>query len=407
MHKVNFFTGQPLFNQILRLIPGNIIGKVVRRHQADHYVKHFTSYEHMVSMLFCVFQRCNSLREVSTGMQAWMNRLTHLGVKSYPKRSTLSDANKRRPAAFFQDLFHELVKLYLRADLPDSRQKNGITQRLYYIDSSTMELFKDIMKGAGPSKTDGRRKGGVKVHMLVNAEHLIPRVVYINEARENDRVFMDKIDAPKGSILVFDKGYAKFSQWQTWTKQGLYWVTRLNKDAFYKVLEDLPIHEKQKAAGVLEDQIILLGRGTNKSTKIIQARRVMYYDPLQDKIFEFVTNHLKFSPRHIADLYKKRWQIEMVFKSIKHNYQLKYFLGNNENAICIQIWSSLIADLLLKVIKRSVKERMWSFSNLFSMIRMHLNTYVDLWAFLKSPENALPKENYIKETQYAILYNTT
>lgn len=405
MDKVNFFTGQPLFNQILRLIPGSIIKKSVRHYHTDHYVKHFNSYEHLVSMLFCVFQRCNSLREVCTGMQAWMNRLTHLGVKSYPKRSTLSDANKRRPAAFFQYLFHELVAMYLRTDLPDSRQINGINKRLYFIDSSTMELFKDIMKGAGPSKADGRRKGGVKVHMLVNAEHLIPRVVYINEARENDRIFMDKIEAPKGSILVFDRGYAKFSQWQKWTDQGLYWVTRLNKDAYYEVLEEQPVNETQK--GVLEDQIILLGRGTNRTTARIKVRRVLYYDQVNDRIFEFVTNHMKFSSGHIADLYKRRWEIETVFKSIKHNYQLRYFLGNNANAICIQIWCSLIADLLLKVIKRSVKERKWSFSNLFSMIRMHLGTYVDLWAFLRSPENALPQHNHPKGHQYVIAYNTT
>ncbi|MEO5905675.1 MAG: IS4 family transposase [Saprospiraceae bacterium] len=403
MLKDKYFTGQPIFSQILQLIPRDLVNRMTRKFKADHYVKSFNSYEHLVSMLFFVFQRCNSLREVSTGMQAWMNRLSHLGIKSFPKRSTFAEANQRRPAAFFEDLFHGMLQKYNNEGLADSRQEKQLNERLFFIDSSTMELFNDIMRGAGMSKKDGRRKGGVKVHMMVNSSHLMPKVVYLTEARENDRVFMDKVTAPKGSILVFDKGYIKFSQWQEWTKQGLYWVTRLSNVAYYEVLEDRVVNENQKQSGILEDQTILLGRGSSNSTEVILARRVMYYDAGKDRIFEFVTNHEKFSPKHIADLYKKRWEIETVFKSIKHNYQLKYFLGNNPNAVCIQIWCSLIADLLLKVIKRSVKQRVWAFSNLCSMIRMHLGTYVNLWEFLKSPENALPKKINNETKQYSLL----
>jgi len=340
-------------------------------------------------------------------MQAWMNRLTHLGIKSYPKRSTFAEANKRRPATFFEELFHALLQKYTEKHLPDSRQERELNKRLFFIDSSTMELFQDIMIGAGMSKKDGRRKGGVKVHMMVNSSHLMPKVVYLSEARENDRVFMDKITAPKGSILVFDKGYIKFSKWQEWTDQSLYWVTRLSNTAYYEVVSDLPVNEQQQQWGILEDQIILLGRGSTKTTEVIPARRIMYYDHAKDRIFEFVTNHIKFSPKHIADLYKKRWEIETVFKSIKHNYQLKYFLGNNPNAVCIQIWCSLIADLLLKVIKRAVKKRKWAFSNLCSMVRMHLGTYVNLWEFLKSPENALPKTINQTSIQYHLFHDTT
>jgi hypothetical protein len=401
MSKGNFFTGQPVFNQLLKYIPKVLTQQLARKNNTDYYCKHFDSYHHLVAMLFAVFQRCNSLREVTTGMQAWMDRLQHLGIKSYPKRSTLSDSNKNRSCRFFEELYHELVKLYACV-LPDSRSKNDIDSRLYLIDSTTIDLFSDIMGGAGMSRENGKRKGGVKAHVLVNPIHQIPSVVYLTASKENDRVFMDKVSVPKGSVLVFDKGYIKYSQWQRWTAQGIYWVSRLSNVSAYQVLEDRPVHNKQKIAGVRSDQLILLGSGTTPGSEVIIARKVVYFDQSKQREFVFVTNHQKFSPCHIAHLYKQRWQIETLFKSIKHNFQLRYFLGDNANAIQIQIWCSLIADLLIKVIQHTVKKRKWSIANLCSMIRMHLGTYVNLMEFLKNPERSLTK----KSAQLPLIFNS-
>lgn len=386
MSKSRFFTGQPVFNQLLRLIPKGLIEDLAKSHNSDYYCKHFTSYEHLVAMLFAVLQRCNSLREVTTGMQAWMDRLQHLGVKSYPKRSTLSDANKRRGCAFFEALYHKLIALH-HPVLPDSRSKD-IDSRIYLIDSTTIDLFNDIMGGAGVSKDNGRRKGGVKAHLMTSITHLIPQVVYLSAAKENDRIFMEKIKAVKGSILVFDMGYIKYSQWNEWTQQGIYWVSRLSSSAYYQVLEEHLVSEKQKQLGVISDQKILLGKGTGPGSEVIFARRVVYFDAQKQRNLVFVTNHEKFSASNIAALYKKRWNIETLFKSIKQNYQLRYFLGDNPNAIQIQIWCSLIVDLLVKTVKKIAK-RNWSVSNLFSMIRIHLGTYVDLMNFLNNPEKSL------------------
>lgn len=407
MSKSKIFTGQPIFTQLLQLIPRALITKCQIANRSDYYVKTFKSYDHLVSMLFCVFEKCVSLREVSTGMLAWQGRLNHLGIKSYPKKSTLADANMSRPVGFFEDLYHDLVQMHLDPCLPDSRSEAKIDERLLLMDSTTIDLFSDVMGGAGISKENGKRKGGVKVHMVVNPIHKIPAVVYMSEAKENDRIFMDKFSAPKGSILVFDKGYFKFSQWQRWTEQGIYWVTRLSKVASYQVLEENFINEKQKKAGVVLDQKILLGSGTTTGGEIILARRVKYFDATKSRYFDFVTNHDKFSPSHIADLYKKRWHIELIFKSLKQNYQLKYFLGDNANAICIQIWCSLIADLLMKVVKKSVPKKKWSLSNLCSMIRMHLGTYVNLWDFLQSPEEAIKKIKHDYAEQGDLFYNTS
>jgi hypothetical protein len=406
MRKINHFAGQPIFSQVLQLIPKRLIRSLALKHKTEHYVKSFKTYEHLVSMLFCVYQRCNSLREVSTGMLAWQARLNHLGISSYPRRSTLSDANKRCPEVFFSALYHALVRLYFPQLLPDSHLKRKLAERLFLVDSTTIELFNEVMKGAGMSKRDGRRKGGVKVHMQVNVSHHVPSIVCLTQAKENDRIFMDKISVPPGSILIFDKGYFKFRQWQEWSDKNIYWVTRLSKVAFYQVLEERPIHEKQKAAGVLEDQLILLGRGSGPGTEVIQARRVKFFDAEKGRYFEFVTNHFQFSPSHIADLYKRRWQIETLFKSVKQNYQLRYFLGENANAICIQIWCSLIADLLMKVIKNSVKKRIWSLSNLTSIIRMHLATYVNLKLFLNNPEKSLKEAIKVNPLQGQLLFDS-
>lgn len=398
MSKSKSFTGQPIFAQVLKLIPRPLITKLTKKHKTDRYLKRFSTYDQLVSMLYCVFQHCTSIREVSTGMISWRGRLVHLGVKCPPKRSTLSDANKRCPEAFFHDLYHSLIQQYYSQLLPDSRTKKSREERVYFIDSTTIELFNEVMKGAGSYSLDGKKKGGVKAHMAVNASHHIPNIVYLTEAKENDRVFMDKVDVPRGSILVFDKGYFKFSQWQKWTDKNVFWVTRLSNVAYYEVLEEKVIHPKQLSLGVVQDQLILLGRGTSPGTEVIIARRIKYFDSEKQRYFDFVTNHMNLSPGNIADLYKSRWQIESLFKSVKQNYQLRYFLGANANAICIQIWCSLIADLLIKVIKNQV-QRAYAHSNLISLIRIHLGTYVRIYVFLENPEGTM--DDYVHNDQYS------
>ena len=406
MVKSKKFPGQPIFSQVLQLIPREILSGLVKQYGSDRYVKKFKTFDQLVAMLFCALERCTSTREVQTGLQVWEGRLVHLGVHSYPCRSTLSDANRRCPEALFGDLYHALVKLYYPQLFPDSRAALSQSERLFIIDSSTIELFQDVMRGAGMGKMDGRRKGGVKAHTMINAAHNIPCLVYLSEAKENDRVVMDKIDVPKGSILVFDKGYVKYRQWQKWTEAKIYWVTRLNDEAYYQVLEDRPVNEKQANAGVSEDQLILLGSGTTPGSEVIMARRVKYYDADKERWFVFVTNHTQFSASHIADLYRKRWQIETLFKSVKQNFQFRYFLGESANAICIQIWCALIADLLLKVIQRSVKKKTWALSNLSAMIRMHLATYVDIFAFLNNPEKALRRALALNPLQGKLIFDS-
>jgi len=394
MNKHKFFTGQPIFSQLLNLIPKSIVLKASRDHGSDRYCKRFSTYDHLVTMLYAAFQQCSSLREVITGLQANGTKLFHTGLSYTPRRSTLSDANERRKAKVFEDIYHKLYQRYY-ADLPDSRSKKTMDQKeLYIIDSTTITLFSNIIRGAGSYRRNGRKKGGVKAHVLLHAGHEVGSFVRITEGRQHDLVFLRTLHVPGGSILVFDKAYTNYKKFAEWNKQNITWVTRQKNDAVSQKLERLQIDEQSKQNGVIKDELIRIGRPSNHSqTPLIEVRRVRYKDNQTKKKFQFITNDTVSRPEQIAVIYKRRWQIELVFKRIKQRYPLRYFLGDNENAIHIQIWMALLCDLLIQIIKDQLKNQKikWSYANLASMIKLHLMTYIQLLAFLKNPEKALLK----------------
>jgi IS4 transposase len=387
MSKSSFFTGQPIFGQILNLIPRSLIIGVARDLQADRYCKRFSSYDHLVTMLYSVYNNCHSLREVSTGMLAWEQRLNHLGINHYPRRSTISDANNRRKPQFFEQVYLKLLSKYGKV-LSDSRGDTRHQKKLYVFDSTTISLFQEVLRGAGIRSLNGKRKGGIKVHTLLKSDQDVPAMIRFSPSSRADSTFLKEVKLPVGSIIVFDRGYNHYPTLNRFTADQVSWVTRLRQDAVYDFIEQRPLDKLQKGKGILKDQEVILGHHHDKNSTKVRARLISYKDPETKKKLEFLTNNFRMAPATIADLYGKRWQIEVLFKRLKQNYPLKYFLGDSENAIQIQIWCSLIADLILKVIKKGTA-RKWSFSNLTSIVRLHLMTYIDLNRFLKSPEKAL------------------
>lgn len=387
MNKSTFFTGQPIFTQLLNFVPRHFVKQLSEKYQTDRYYKKFKTYDHLITMLYTCFHGCKSLREVTTGMQVALNKLTHLGVRYIPRRSTLSDANQVRQEQFFGKLYHRLYQYHYQ-HLPDSQKVKEIDKRLFIIDSTTIKLFSDIMKGMGSKPVNGKRKGGAKAHILMKADEDLPRFVCLTHAIKNDKVIMNQFHLEPGSIIVFDKAYNNYKQLQEWGKQHVTWVSRLRALTSYVVLEKRKVTDQQQLAGVIADEKILMGRASNKKTAKLKARKITYLDPASGRRFEFISNNMKMNPLCIAGIYKKRWQIELLFKRIKQSYPLKYFLGDSENAIKIQIWCSLITDLLVKIVKDKVK-RKWSYANIASMIRLHLMSYVDIFKFLNNPEKAL------------------
>ena len=392
MAKNTFFTGQPVLNQLLSLIPRSLVNQLARKHKADYYCKKFKSYDHLVSMLFCGFHQCSSLRELITGLQANAHRLTHFGLLYTPRRSTLADANKRRSAAFFEAIFHALFHFHY-GHLPDSLSHVKLYDRLFILDSTTITLFCDVLKGAGTPKNSGKRKGGLKAHVLTRLRDRVPCFVHLTAAAENDRIAMPMLNLPAGSVLIMDRAYVNYKKMRDWTEKQITWVTRLNPWSTYEVVEERAISDYHSLQGIQSDTLILLGHPQKKKINPLQTvRLIKFYDKTKNRELLFLSNNLRYSPLTIAQIYKYRWSIELLFKRIKQNFQFHNFLGDNENAIKVQMWCTLIADLLISIIKDrvdKVKNRKWSFANLAGLIRQHLTTYIDLFKFLLNPERAI------------------
>ena len=395
MSKYLNLSGQPIFSQLLSIIDFNLIRKVTRENVSDRYYKKFKTKDHLITMLYCVFHKCTSIREVTTGMQACINKLNHLGMAYCPRRSTLSDANKSRSFEVFESIYQVLYQS-LRKSLPDSRIEDRWFNKLYILDSTSISLFKEILKnGGGRTPSSGKRKGGIKVHSIIKADEDVPCFVRMTSGATHDVTFIKGLKLPSGSVVTFDKGYYDYAQYDLWTRQGVSWVTRLKEKGAFTFIKDNEISQSSKEEGVISDQTILLGYRQRPSNTQVKARLITYYDKGKGRQFKFITNNLVFKPETIADIYQQRWQIELLFKRVKQNFPLQYFLGDNANAIKLQIWVALIADLLVKYIQAKLK-RSWSFANLTSMIRIHLMSYINLFRFLENPEKVLINNNQIR-----------
>lgn len=383
MSKSKFFTGQPIFSQLIHLIPTTVIFNAVSKHKSDRYYKKFNTYHHLLTMLYACYQGCGSLREVVTGMAASEGRLQPLNMKHLPTRSTVAEANLRRSPNVFEDIYMGILKKY-QSFLSDScPKKDRLKRRSVIIDSTTISLFQEVLKNAGRPSISGQKKGGIKVHMAINAKEDVPYLIRMTAAAAHDAPFMKEVNPPKGSIVIMDRGYNNFRQMNFWKKAGVDWVSRLRSNNVVEVVSSKILQPSEIEEGIVRDERIILG--FKKSEERVNCRLIAYCDSATGKSFQFITSNNRLSAVNIAMLYKRRWQIEMLFKRIKQNMPLRSFLGDNENAIKIQIWCALIADLLLKIAQSKVVKK-WSFANLASFIRLHLMNYTHLFKFLENPE---------------------
>lgn len=379
------FIGQPIFTQLLKHLNRNKVERIAFNNKADRYTKKLTTYKHLVIMLYSVFEGVSSLREAVIGMLANSGKINHLGLDYMVKRSTLSDANKRRSSKVFEEIYMQIYKDNKRF-LSDSRLSKIDLKRLFIIDSTTIRLFKAILKGVGRNPLTGKKKGGIKAHVLINAEENVPQLIRYSAAVKHDKNFLKHIKLQKGSIITFDKAYNDYKQYARFTKDEIYFVTRQKRNAIYELGKEFNIPDNADS-GVIKDEEIFLSYEEDKQVKKLKVRRIAYWDDANSKLLVFITNNFDFKAEVIALIYKKRWQIETLFKQLKQNFPLKYFLGDNQNAIEIQIWVSMIANLLVSIVKSRVK-RKWAFSNLVSLIRMHLMNYINIYNFLENPEKS-------------------
>jgi hypothetical protein len=387
----NKFPGQPILSQILDCIPTALITRSCRKHQSNRYYKKLPGRVHLITLLYGVFSYCNGLRELCEGMLGCEGKLAHLGMDKAPSRSTLSDANTNRSYLFFESLYFDLIAQY-QAYISDSRLKGLSIRNLKIIDSSTIQLFSEILRGVGRNPLDGgRKKGGIKVHTMMDAFSGVAEFVRMTEARVHDRKFLYHLDLAANSFIVFDKAYNLYSQFDKWSKEKVWFVSRMKDNARYHVTKVLVDKSKRKSPkGVIKEQLVTVGYKNTKGEEIrLKLRRIEFIAD-DGKLYVFITNNFKLPASQIARIYKCRWMIELLFKQIKQNFPLRYFWGNSENAIKMQIYCVLIAQLLMVVIRKKAATKK-SFANIITVIRLHLMSYVSLYEFIKDTYKAWRK----------------
>jgi len=381
MNKSTHFSGHPIIKQLLQFIDRGLINRTAQTWQADRYYKRFKTYDHLVTMLFAALSGVSSLRELSSVLLACEGKINHLNMQHFPRRSTISDANANRPSEVFGEIYHRLLGRY-RKILSDSSPRTPAVKDLRIIDSTTISLFSDILKGPGRPPLTGKKKGGIKLHTMINVLEDVPQLVRFSSAARHDHMFLQELSLPEGSFVVFDKGYTDYSQYHQWSQNKVHFVTRQKDNAAWQSLQEYDIDDSVDAGVIKDEQIRVTSDGQH-----ILLRRIAYYHGEQDRTYIFLTNNHELAPDKIAEIYKNRWQIESMFKRLKQNFPLKYFLGDSQNAIEIQIWVSLIAQLLMLVVQRKAQRR-WAFSNMVGVIRYHLTSYIDLFSFLKDPDQS-------------------
>lgn len=384
MLQSNSFSGQPVFSQIVGLISKPSFEKLAQEYKADRYVKRCGSWEHFICMLYCVMNNCTSLREVTQGIAAYGDKLNHLGLTYTPPRSTFSEANSRRPEEFFAAVYQKLYRQYKEV-LSDSCPEKELLRRLFIIDSTTISLFKAILKCVGRKPSNGRSKGGIKAHTMINAYEEVPQLVRFSDAATHDHTFLQHLNLQPHQIAVFDKAYVDYRQYAKWTADDVRFVTRLKDNAKYEHHEEYDIADGTPDGYIKDEQIAITYKDDNSQAQTLVLRRIVFYDAEKDKVFEFLTNIMDMETEQIGLIYKQRWQIELLFKQLKQNFPLKYFLGDNENAIKIQIWCTLIANLLFTIVRKGLKKNI-AFSNLVSFVRQHLFSYNKLSQLIERTE---------------------
>lgn len=372
-----------LFNQLLQHLPSLEFAALVKKHGAERGAKGFSSRTQLVAMLFCQLAHADSLREICNGLACCLGKLVHLGIGAAPNKSSLSYANKHRPAKLYEELFYTVLGRFREErGLGLRKRKFRFKNKLLSLDSTTISLCLEMF----PWAKFRRAKGGVKAHVLLDHDDYLPRYVLITEARRSDVKMADAFPLNPGSIVVMDRGYNDYELFRNWTAQEIYFVTRLKDNAAYAVEQncDLPANRK-----IRSDQLILFTGEKAKQDCPCLLRRVAVWDAVNEREIVLLTNLLEFGATTIAAIYRDRWEIELFFKALKQNLKVKSFVGTSENALRIQIWTALIAILLLKWLHHLSKAK-WSLSNLASMLRLNLFTYRDLTAWLDNPFGTPP-----------------
>jgi hypothetical protein len=371
-----------IFSQLLQLFSRTQFEQAVRDHKAEYQARGFTSWGQFVAMLFCQIGRAHTLREICGGLASCEGKLKHLGVPDAPKKSTLAYANEHRPWSLYQAIFQQLLaKCNTAIAGKGQKKKFRFKNKLVSLDSSVIDLSLSVFDWAKFRRT----KGAVKLHLLLDHDGYLPSFAVITDGRTSDIKVARRMRFDPGSVLIMDRGYIDYEWFVQLTQQAVYFVTRLKDRASFEVIEDRPVPEK---GNILKDQIIFFHSQAQPSEEYFFRLVEVWLEDKQESVV-FLTNNLELAAKTIAAIYKDRWQVELFFKAIKQNLKIKTFLGTSPNAVKTQIWTALIAMLILKYLQL-LSRFSWSLSNLIALLRHQLFVYRDLFAWLDNPFEGPP-----------------
>jgi len=368
-----------LFSQILSLFQRADFARHVRELKAERHSRGFSSWSQFVAMLFCQLAQARSLREISDGLKACEGKLKHLGLECEPKRSTLSYANAHRPWELFERLFYDALAL-CQAISPG--KKFRFKNKLLTLDSTTVELCAGMFDWARWRQT----KGAVKLHLLLDHDGYLPVFGHITDGKAADVTVAQSLEFPKGSVVVIDRGYTDYKLFTEWTRSGVFFVTRLKRNANASVIESRPV---PKGSPILRDQTVRLKMFEAGRPDLEDLRCVTVWREDKQEELQILTNNFAWAASTIAAIFKERWQIELFFKLLKQQLKIKTFVGTSANAVRIQIWTALIAILIVRYLQFRSRFR-WAVSNLVALLRWNLFSYRDLWKWIDRPYDTPP-----------------
>ncbi len=363
-----------IFSQLLKLFPRLEFEGLVREHKAERHARGFACWDQFVGMLFCQLGRAQSLREICGGLAATEGKLKHLGVQRAPVRSTLAYANEHRPWQLYEAVFHQLLS---RCRALPGGHKFRFKNKLVSLDATSIDLCASLFDWARFKRT----KGAVKLHLLLDHDGYLPSFACITDGKTSDIQIARQFQFAPGTVVVMDRAYVDYDWWEHLTQQGVFFVTRFKSDLKYEVVAQRTVPQNRN---ILADQVVRLCATSKAGAYTTLYRRIVLWVEDKEQEMAFFTNHLDWGATTVTAVYKDRWQIESFFKSLKQLLRVKTFVGTSPNALKTQIWTALIAMLLLKYLQLRSSFG-WSLSNLCALLRQQLFVYRDLFPWLNDP----------------------
>jgi hypothetical protein len=377
---VNRFSS--IFSQLLKLFSRSEFERHVTEHRGEYHARGFSCWEQFVAMLFCQLGRAQSLREICGGLASCEGKLVHLGVGEAPKKSTLSYANAHRPWQLYRAVFEALLER-CQQSVAGKGRKFRFKNKLVSLDSTVIDLCATLFDWAKFRRT----KGAVKLHLVLDHDGYLPSVAVITEGKQADIRVARRLRFAPGTILIMDRGYLDFAWFAQLLTAGVFFVTRPKHNTAYEVVERRRFPENSL---IVADEIIRLNGPQAERDCPHLLRRIEVAVPETGELLTLLTNHMALAATTVAAIYKDRWQIELLFKALKQNLRIKTFVGTSPNALHIQIWTALIAMLVLRFLQLQARFS-WSLSNLVALLRMNLFVHRDLWAWLNKPFESPPE----------------